>query len=148
MNNLRNIKYIVVHCSATPANITLEAIKCIWKEQHGWGDTPGYHFFIERDGNIIQLLDENKNSNNVLLHNENSINIAYLGGIDKSGKSTDNRSRSQKHAMFDKIVELTERYPNAEVVGYNDFKNAHKASPCFDVKEWLKNYEPDLGNAA
>ncbi len=110
MSNLRNIKFIVVHCTATPTNTTLESIKRFWKEERGWRDTPGYHFFIERDGNIIQLLDESKNSNGVYLHNSACINIAYLGGIDKDGKPIDNRNDSQKHALFNKIVELTERY--------------------------------------
>jgi len=58
--NLRNIKYIVVHCTATPTTTTLESIKRYWKEQRGWGDTPGYHYFIKRDGTIVQLLDEKK----------------------------------------------------------------------------------------
>ncbi len=58
MNNQRNIKFIVVHCTATPANISLESIKRFWEEQRGWGGTPGYHYFIKRDGTIVQLLDE------------------------------------------------------------------------------------------
>jgi N-acetylmuramoyl-L-alanine amidase len=148
MNNPRDIKFIVIHCTATPTNTTLESIRKFWKEQRGWGDTPGYHYLIQRDGTIIQLLDENKNSDGVYKHNSNCINIAYLGGIDKEGKPQDNRSDSQKHAMFDKIVELTERYPKAEVLGHKDFPDVHKACPCFDVREWLKDYEPDLTQAA
>lgn len=144
MNNPRSIKYIVVHCTATPTNTTLESIKRFWKENRGWGDTPGYHYFIQRDGTIVQLLDEKKNSYGVYKHNSECISIAYLGGIDKEGKPLDNRSDAQKHAMFDKIVELTERYPKAEVLGHRDFAGVKKACPCFDVKTWLKNYEPDL----
>jgi N-acetylmuramoyl-L-alanine amidase len=93
-------------------------------------------------------LDEKKNSNGVYQHNSNCINIAYLGGIDKVGKPIDNRSDAQKHAMFDLIVSLTEKYKGAEPCGHRDFPNVAKACPCFDVKEWLKNYEPDLGKAA
>jgi N-acetylmuramoyl-L-alanine amidase len=148
MNNPRNIKYIVLHCTATPTNTTIESIKRFWKEQRGWGDTPGYHYLIQRDGTVVQLLDEAKNSNGVYQHNSACINIAYLGGIDKEGKPTDNRSDSQKHAMFDLIVSLTEKYEGAEVLGHRDFPNVHKACPCFDVKDWLKHYEPDLGNVA
>lgn len=148
MSNLRNIKFIVVHCTATPTNTTLESIKKFWKEQRGWGDTPGYHYFIKRDGTIVQLLDEKKNSYGVYKHNSECISIAYLGGIDKDGKPIDNRSEAQKHAMFDKIVELTERYPKAEVLGHRDFAGVNKACPCFDVREWLKNYEPDLNTPA
>lgn len=148
MNNPRNIKYIVVHCTATPTNTTLESIRKFWKEQRGWGDTPGYHFLIQRDGTIVKLLDEKKNSNGVYNHNSESINIAYIGGIDKDGKPQDNRSDAQKHAMFDKIVELTEKYPKAEVLGHRDFPGVAKACPCFDVRDWLKNYEPDFNLAA
>lgn len=148
MKNPRDIKYIVVHCTATPTTTTLDSIKRYWKEQRGWGDTPGYHYIIKRDGVIIQLLDEKKNSNGVYAHNSNCINIAYIGGIDKDGKPVDNRSDAQKHAMFDIIVRLTEKYPKAEVLGHRDFPDVKKACPCFDVKEWLKNYEPDFNSAA
>lgn len=146
--NQRNIKYIVVHCTATPTTTTLESIKRYWKEQRGWGDTPGYHYFIKRDGTIVQLLDEKKNSYGVYKHNSECISIAYVGGIDKDGKPADNRSDAQKHAMFDIIVRLTEKYPKAEVLGHRDFPGVKKACPCFDVKEWLKNYEPDFNSAA
>ncbi|MGQ0829341.1 MAG: N-acetylmuramoyl-L-alanine amidase [Bacteroidota bacterium] len=148
MKNPRNIKYIVVHCTATPTSTTLESIRQYWKEVRKWGDTPGYHYLIKRDGSIVQLLDEKKNSYGVYHHNNECISIAYIGGIDKDGKPVDNRSESQKHAMFDKIVQLTEKYPNAEVLGHRDFAGVKKACPCFDVKDWLRNYEPDLGQAA
>jgi N-acetylmuramoyl-L-alanine amidase len=144
MKNPRDIKYIVVHCTATPPNTTIESMKRFWKDVRKWGDTPGYHYIIERNGNIVQLLDESKNSNGVYMHNSSCINMSYIGGIDKEGKPLDNRSDLQKHAMFDKIIELTERYPGAEVLGHRDFPDNPKACPCFDVREWLKNYEPDL----
>jgi len=144
MKNSRNIQYIVVHCTATPVNTTLESIKRYWKEKRGWGDTPGYHYLVQRDGSIVQLLTEDKNSNGVYAHNSYCINIAYLGGIDKEGKPVDNRTTAQKDAMFNKIVELTERYPNVKVLGHRDFPGVKKACPCFDVNDWLRNYEPDF----
>lgn len=148
MSNSRNIKYIVVHCTATPTDTKLESIKRYWREQRGWGDVPGYHYLIQRDGTIVQLLDERKNSYGVYKHNSECISIAYLGGIDKQGKPIDNRSEAQKNSMFDKIIELTERYPKAEVLGHRDFAGVKKACPCFDVREWIKKYEPDLNRAA
>lgn len=144
----RKIKYIVIHCTATPPGTTIDSIKRYWKEVRGWGDTPGYHFLIERSGNVVQLLDEKKNSNGVYGHNAESINIAYMGGIDKDGKPQDNRTEAQKHAMFDKIIELTEKYPGALVLGHRDFPGVKKACPSFDVRKWLSEYEPDLGMAA
>lgn len=144
----RIIKYIVVHCTATPQNTTIESIKHYWKEQRGWGDTPGYHHIIKANGEIVKLLDENKNSNGVYAHNSECINIAYIGGIDKDGKPLNNLTRAQETSLFDKIVSLTERYPDAKVLGHRDFPGVKKACPSFDVREWLRNYTPDLGMAA
>lgn len=143
----REIKYIVIHCTATQPEARIPDIQEYWKNHLGWNN-PGYHFIIKRDGDIVQLQKENLIANGVAGFNKNSIHISYIGGIDKKGKPVDNRSTAQLHAMFDKIVELTEKYPGAEVKGHRDFPNQHKACPCFDVKEWLKNYEPDLDEAA
>ena len=57
-------------------------------------------------------------------------------------------TRAQETAMFNKIVELTERYPQAKVVGHRDFPGVNKACPSFDVKTWLANYTPDIDMAA
>lgn len=148
MKLLRNIKYIVIHCTATPQNTTVESIKNYWKEVRGWGDTPGYHYIIERNGNIIQLLDEKLNSNGVYHHNSNCISVAYIGGVDKNNQPIDNRTDAQKHVLFNKIIELTEKYPGAKAVGHRDFSEVKKACPCFDVKTWLAEYEPDLDQIA
>lgn len=145
---LRNIKYIVVHCTATPTNTDLESIKQLWKIQFGWTETPGYHYLIKRDGSIVKLLAEKKNSSTLHENNPESINLAYIGGIDKEGKPIDNRSEAQRHGMFDMIVQLIERYPKAEVVGLCDLTNYLTVNPCFDVKQWLRNYEPNLNQAA
>lgn len=145
---IRNIKYIVIHCTATQPSATVESIKRYWKEKRGWGETPGYHYIIERNGTVKQLLDEKKNSYGVYAHNSECISIGYIGGINKQGKPLDNRSVEQKHAMFDKIIELTEKYKGVQILGHRDFPGVAKACPSFDVKKWLSEYEPDLGQAA
>ena len=144
MSLKRKIKYIVIHCTATPPNTSIDSIKRFWKEQRGWGDTPGYHYIIKRNGEVEKLLDENKNSNGVYAHNSECINVAYTGGIDKDGKATDNRSAAQNNTLFDLIVSLTEKYKGAKPLGHRDFPNVHKACPSFDVKTWLQNYVPDV----
>lgn len=148
MKNKRNIKFIVIHCTATQPNAKLENIQKYWKEVKGWKDVPGYHYVIKTNGEIVKLLDESKNSHGVYAHNSECINLSYIGGIDESGKPKDTRTRSQEVAMFDKIVELTEKYPGAKVVGHRDFPGVKKACPSFDVKTWLANYTPDLDMAA
>jgi N-acetylmuramoyl-L-alanine amidase len=143
-SNKRNIKFIVVHCTATPINTTIDSIKHYWKDVRKWGDTAGYHYIIEADGEVTQLLAEEKNSNGVYAHNSECINMAYIGGVDKDGKPKDTRTNAQKHAMFDLIVQLTEKYKGAKVLGHRDFPNVAKACPSFDVKTWLADYTPDL----
>jgi N-acetylmuramoyl-L-alanine amidase len=145
---MRTINYIVVHCTATDATATVESLKKFWKEKRGWGDTPGYHYLILRDGEIEQLLDESKVSFGAHGHNKESIHIAYIGGVDKQGKPLDNRSQAQIDAMFDKIVELSEKYPSAKILGHRDFTGVKKACPSFDVRKWLSDYEPDFKMAA
>jgi N-acetylmuramoyl-L-alanine amidase len=144
----REVKFIVIHCTATQPDTKIETIQKYWKEVKGWKDVPGYHYIIKTNGNVVKLLDEGKNSYGVYAHNNECISISYIGGIDKAGKPKDTRTRSQENAMFDKIVELTEKYPLAKVVGHRDFPEVKKACPSFDVKTWLSNYNPDFDLAA
>lgn len=144
----RNIQYIVIHCTATQPSATIESIKKYWKEVRGWKDTVGYHYLIKTDGEVVQLLDENKNSNGVYKHNSVCINVAYIGGIDKAGQPKDTRTRAQENALFDLIVALTEKHKGAKVFGHRDFPEVKKACPSFDVKTWLANYQPDIDLAA
>ena len=87
---MRNIKYIVLHCTATLPTAKVEAIQKYWKEKRGW-KSPGYHYIIKANGDVVKLLDENKVSNGVLGFNENCINVCYIGGITKDGKNADTR---------------------------------------------------------
>lgn len=139
----REINFIVVHCTATQPTAKIEDIKRYWKEVLGWKN-PGYHYIIKRNGDIVKLLSENIPSNGVAGHNQKSVHLSYIGGVDKTNKPIDNRTLSQQAAMFDLIVELSERYPKAKILGHRDFVGVKKACPSFDVKEWLKNFTPYL----
>jgi N-acetylmuramoyl-L-alanine amidase len=107
----RNIKYIVVHCTATPIYTTIASIKNYWKNEKKWGETPGYHFIVKRNGEVIKLRDVRLITNGVYGHNHECVHIAYIGGIDSEGKPLDNRTEKQKEALFYKIVELSEKFP-------------------------------------
>jgi N-acetylmuramoyl-L-alanine amidase len=143
----RNIKYIVVHCTATQPEATIDAIKRYWKENLGWQNN-GYHYIIKRDGVIENITHEAMIANGVAGYNTASIHLSYIGGVDKKNVPIDNRTDAQKEAMFNLIVNLSHKYPNAEIKGHRDFPNVHKACPSFDVKNWLKNYEPTILQAA
>lgn len=140
---MRKIERIFVHCTAGPQNQTVDAIQKYWKNVNKWNN-PGYHYIIKADGQIVQLLSENRPSNGVAGYNSTSINVCYIGGVDKAGKPVDNRTRAQKDALFNLLMYLKQQYPKAHILGHRDIwgkdsKNWKKQCPCFDAeKEYTK----------
>ena len=142
---MRKIERIFVHCTASKQTATVDDIKREFKNK-GWKN-PGYHYLIDANGEIHQLLDEEGISNGVHGYNQTSINVAYIGGIDEKGKGIDNRTDEQKKSLKSLISKLKEKYPNAEVLGHRDIspdKNGNgivdpweriKECPCFNVKD-------------
>jgi N-acetylmuramoyl-L-alanine amidase len=136
---MRQIKNIVIHCTATSQNATVDAIQRYWKEKLGWKN-PGYHYMISPDGTVLKLESEDQLANGVAGHNANSIHISYVGGIDGSGQAVDNRTFRQQQEMYYLIIDILARYPGARLMGHRDFPGVIKDCPCFDVKEWFKKY--------
>ncbi|MRX40400.1 N-acetylmuramoyl-L-alanine amidase [Flavobacterium sp. LC2016-23] len=128
----RNIKYIVVHCTATSQKTSISAIQSYWQKQLGW-KMPGYHFIVKPDGEIVELLSIDKVSNGVQGFNSVSINISYIGGVDENNKPIDNRTPAQKASLLKKLKELKLKFPLAKIQGHRDFPNVHKACPSFDA---------------
>jgi len=135
---MRTIKYIAVHCTATAQTATVSSIQNYWRNEKKW-KMSGYHFIIKPDGEIVQLLDISGVSNGVQGFNSETINICYIGGVDKALKPTDNRTDAQKKALQLKLKELKEQFPNAKIQGHRDFKGVKKACPSFDAKKEYEN---------
>ena len=130
---MRTITHLVVHCSATPQETTIESIKNYWRNVQKW-QYPGYHFIIKANGEIVQLLDISIKSNGVEGRNSTLINICYIGGIDSSGKPVDNRTTFQRFALVKLLRDLKEKFPTAIIQGHRDFPGVKKACPCFNAK--------------
>ena len=135
---MREIKYIAVHCTATPQTATVSSIQNYWKNVLKW-KMPGYHFIIKPNGEVVQLLEIEKVSNGVKGFNSVSINISYIGGVDSKNRPTDNRTPAQKKALFDLLKKLKKQFPKAIIQGHRDFPEVKKACPSFDAKEEYKN---------
>lgn len=133
---MRNIKYIVLHCTATQPNATVEAIQNYWRNSLGW-KSPGYHYIISANGGVKQLADESQVTNGVAGYNSVSVHVSYIGGIDKSGNPSDTRTPEQLKAMKALVKKLKAKYPQAIIQGHRDFPKVAKACPSFDVKTWL-----------
>lgn len=94
---MREIKRIFVHCTAGSQRQTVADLQSEFKRKR-WKHS-GYHYVVQADGTITQLLDEQLVSNGVKGYNSTSINVAYMGGIDSDGKATDNRTDAQKESL-------------------------------------------------
>ena len=131
---MREIKFLAVHCTATPQTATVSSIQNYWKNVLKW-KMPGYHFIIKPDGEVVQLLEIEKVSNGVKGFNSVSINISYIGGVDSQNKPIDNRTEAQKKALLDLLKKLKKQFPKAVIQGHRDFPEVKKACPSFNAKE-------------
>ena len=144
---MRKITRIFVHCTASyQQTTTIKSLQNEFKAK-GWS-APGYHWVIDTDGNVHQLLSEDKVANGVKGYNANSIHVAWIGGIDKQHpRGIDNRTERQKMALYDWVAKLKMKYPQAEILGHRDISpdmnhngivdpwEYIKACPCFEVRE-------------
>jgi len=137
---MRNIDFIVLHCTATPQTTTVESIKRHWKDVLKWKSV-GYHRLIEPDGTINKLSHFDNPTNGVKGFNHNSIHISYIGGVDSKNKPLDNRTDAQKAAIEDCIYEaisyIKSQNPSKKFViqGHRDFPGVSKACPSYPAKQ-------------
>ena len=81
---MRKIERIFVHCTAGSQRQSIEDLKAEFRLK-GW-KYPGYHYVVDINGGIHQLLAIELVSNGVQGYNSSAINVAYMGGIDSHGK--------------------------------------------------------------
>lgn len=142
----RPINRIVIHCTATTQNATVEAIKAYWRTVLGWSNV-GYHYIIGVNGERYILSHLSKPTNGVRGYNWDSVHISYIGGKD----GVDDRTDAQKKEMEALIRELRgdDILGPVPVVGHRDLSpdlngdgiitpNEYiKLCPSFEVSEWL-----------
>lgn len=129
---MREINKIIIHCSATPEgkDFTVNDIKK-WHLQRGFNDI-GYHYVIYRDGSVHIGRKEEVIGAHCIGHNQNSIGICYIGGMDSSNKNPkDTRTPEQKKSLLELLKQLKLKYPKAKIYSHNKFAN--KACPSFDA---------------
>lgn len=138
---LKDVKYIVVHCSATRLNmdVNTERIRQ-WHtapkpKGNGWSAI-GYHFVIERDGKIEEGREITRPGAHVRGYNKQSIGVCLVGGLNKNSKGEFNFTREQMDSLEKLLSMLSDMAPNATIQGHRDFPGVNKACPCFDVKAW------------
>lgn len=133
---MRNIQYIVIHCTATRQDAKVEAIQNYWRNTLKWKSS-GYHILIEADGTRNYLQPFDKPANGARGFNQESIHISYIGGVDAKGKAFDNRTEKQKASILIAIKEAMQYAKTKPIIqGHRDFPNVYKDCPSFDCSEY------------
>lgn len=146
---MRQIDYLVIHCTAASAQQKTSDIINYWKTVLGWRNN-GYHVLIDADGTVTRLTPDDKPANGVKGYNHNSIHISYKGG--ENGKDT--RTILQKEAILKLLKGYKKVYPNAKILGHRDLSpdlngdgvitsnEFVKLCPCFSAITEYENLKP------
>ena len=141
MSALGPVKFLTVHCAATPEgrHVTTEQISQWDKAKFG---QTSYHWVVELDGSTHQTLKDDQKGAHVGKHNTGNIGICYIGGMDAGMHAPkDTRTDAQKKSLLTLIRTYKARYPGLVVRGHRDWPGVNKACPSFDVAAWLKENE-------
>lgn len=136
MPGLGSVKFLTIHCAATPEgrHVTAEQITAWDKAKFG---QTSYHWVVELNGVMRRTLKDTEKGAHVGKANTGNIGICYIGGVDKMGNPKDTRTDAQKKSLLTLIRTYKERYPNIVIRGHRDWPGVKKACPSFDVAEWL-----------
>ena len=136
---MRDIKYIIVHCSATAEGKDFKE-KDIdqWHRQRGF-TCIGYHYVVDIDGKIEVGRPESQVGAHCKGYNTVSIGVCYVGGVAKDGKTPkDTRTAAQKDRLRRLLIELKRKYPNAVICGHRDMSPDKNHDGKIEQWEWMK----------
>lgn len=119
------IRHITLHCTGTKPDVQVKHL-----------DMLPYHYLITRNGRLLNLKPVRRE--------DSTIEVAWLGGLDKNGNGTDNRTEPQNETLFNTLVWLTERFTEARIMPADKVQAYTYPNPGFDVKAWLGAYIPSV----
>jgi len=142
MSDLGTVKFLTIHCAATPEGRNVKAEQITAWDKAKFGQT-SYHWVIELNGAMRRTLEDTEKGAHVGKANTGNIGICYIGGVDKMGNPKDTRTDTQNKSLLTLVRTYKERYPSIVIRGHRDWPNVKKACPSFDVSEWLAEHEQD-----
>lgn len=131
------VKYLVVHCSATPPRMRVDRTMIDrWHRERGFLGI-GYHFVITREGVVQEGRPLDAIGAHVEGHNHESIGICLAGGVDTQlpPQPQNNFTGEQMVSLAELLKTLLKTYTRAQIVGHTQL-NPNKACPSFDVPKW------------
>lgn len=145
------VRHIVIHTSATRvswyqgktgeekvAEIRRWHTTSVKEGGRGWKDI-GYHYVIDRDGQVYQGRKESVIGAGVVGFNSGVLHICLVGGY---GGTKDDKFRThytfmQEESLLRVIADIKIRTRIETITGHND--HAPKDCPCFNVADWLQS---------
>ena len=134
----RNITLIVVHCTATRADADFTQKDLLRCHKARGMRMVGYHFYIRKDGFIWTTRPLDMVGAHCLGYNQESVGIAYEGGLDKQGLPADTRTPEQKHSLRVLIRTLKKMFSIQRVCGHRDLSPDRNGNGVVESSEWLK----------
>jgi N-acetylmuramoyl-L-alanine amidase len=134
------IKYLTIHCAATPEGRDNSAAEVRAWDIARFGQ-PSYHHVIELDGEAVRHLEDSERGAHVARNNTGNIGICYVGGtttLNSGAKAKDTRTQPQKQTMARLVREYKVKYPGLIILGHNEWIGVNKACPSFTVRDWIK----------
>lgn len=134
---MRDIQYIVVHCTGARQDETIPQLIRGFRAR-GWKNN-GYHIVVDGSGNRHDITPLETIANGVAGHNSKSVHVSYMGGWDsKIKKALDNRTPAQKGQLIAILKELRGKFPKAKIVGHRDFSPDKDGDGIIEKFEWIK----------
>lgn len=131
---MRDVNLLIIHCSDSdiPAHDNIETIRKWHVDENGWDDI-GYHYFIDKRGNVHHGRSEDKPGAHTRGHNSRSIGICLSG---RNGFMGD-----QFQALELLCLELTQKYEieKKDILGHCDL-DKNKTCPNFDLKKLVSSW--------
>lgn len=146
----RELKYLVIHCTATPENREVKASEIrAWHTApppggRGWSRV-GYTDMLHLDGRWERLQDNNEDgwvddwevTNGAKGYNSVSRHVVYVGGVASDGRTVkDTRTAAQRESLKRYVLDFHARFPQVRIIGHNEV--AAKGCPSFNVQRWLR----------
>jgi N-acetylmuramoyl-L-alanine amidase len=137
----RDIKKIVVHCTASSSSNTSVDAKMVdgWHLDRGWSGI-GYHYLIKRDGTLEKGRWVDNAGAHAKGYNRSTIGVVYAGGIKGIIKGKyiadyDNMTDAQHKTLITTLNTLKDMYnlKNTDIIGHNELPKVTKDCPCLTM---------------
>lgn len=135
---MRPVHLIVIHCSATPSGVAYEPEQLEADHLARGFHRAGYHYYVRRSGEVIDLRPLNMIGAHVKGHNRFSVGICYEGGLNAEGQAADTRTQEQKVSLLALHLCLLEDFPKARICGHRELSPDANYDGIVSPHEWVK----------